>query len=85
MHITNSVAQGQNQTLFGELTIKDITREIKFDVNINPSKNTLTIVSGLSIDRVQYGIEFKSKTIEAGLDNFIYDNFDLKTQFVAVR
>lgn len=57
-----------------DMTIKDVTNSVKFDITIN--KNNAT--AALTIDRTKYGIKFKSKNFFEGLgDNVIYDDFDL--------
>lgn len=67
------------QTLMGELTIKDKSVEKRIDVNVMANTDrSLALKFGTSIDRIQFGIEYKSKTIDALLDEFIYDQFDIK-------
>lgn len=57
-----------------DLTIKDITNPIKFDITVGQENAT----AALKIDRTKYGIKFKSKNFFEGLgDNVIYDDFDL--------
>lgn len=57
-----------------DMTIKDITNSIKFDITVNKNNATAALV----IDRTKYGIKFKSKNFFEGLgDNVIYDDFDL--------
>ena len=57
-----------------DLTIKDVTSPVKFDITVG--KNTAT--TAMKIDRTKYGIKYKSKNFFEGLgDNVIYDEFDL--------
>ncbi len=77
--IVGAEGAGGNQTLMCELTIKDKTIEKRIDVVVVDNGNReLSIKFATSIDRTKFGIEYKSKSIDALLDNFIYDQFDLK-------
>ena len=80
-----SKGESNNQVLVGELTIKDVSVLKKFDVQINTMKGAMEIVSNISIDRTKFGIEYKSKKLDALADKFIYDNFDLKFSIIAAK
>ena len=67
-------------TVTADLTIKGITKPVKFDLKVN--KNTATTT--FKVDRTKYGIEYNSGSIFDGLgDRVINDNFELtvKLQF----
>lgn len=66
----------------GALTIKGITKPIRFDAQITGRTNS-TVVSRatLKIDRTQYGIVYKSSALGEAT---IYDVFDLNIKLVAV-
>ncbi|MBL4710379.1 MAG: sodium-translocating pyrophosphatase [Flavobacteriales bacterium] len=85
--ITRSVKSGTaTQTLMGEMTIKGHTEMFKFDLETSlQDENSFKITSFFSIDRTKYGLEYKSRKIDALLDNFIYDQFDLKFSLLAKR
>lgn len=83
--ITGSERAGVNQTLYGEMTVKGISKELRLEAQIEPKNGALMITSAFSLDRTEFGIEYKSKRIDALLDNFIYDNFDVKVSLLASR
>jgi len=62
-----------------DLTIKNITKPVTFDLTVN--KNSAT--STFKVDRTKYGIEYNSGSIFDGLgDKAIYDDFDLSVNLV---
>lgn len=84
LHIVGSQMDGNSYIVFSEITIKDKTFEKKFNVDLKQTDgDNLEISFATSIDRVKYGMEYKSKTIDALLDKFIYDEFDIKGNLVA--
>lgn len=61
-------------TVTADLTIKNITKPVTFDLKVGKDNATTTF----KVDRTKYGIEYKSGSIFDGLgDNAIYDEFDL--------
>jgi len=67
-------------TVTADLTIKNITKPVTFDLTVG--KNSAT--TAFKVDRTKYGIEYKSSSIFSDLgDKAIYDEFDLtvKLQF----
>lgn len=57
-----------------DMTIKGITKEVNFDLAFN--KKTAT--TKFMVDRTQYGIKYKSKSVFSDLgDKFVDDNFEL--------
>ncbi len=58
----------------GDLTIKDITKPVVFDVSVYGSKATATV----KVDRTNYDIKYNSGNFFENLgDKTIYDEFDL--------
>ncbi len=61
-------------TVYADLTIKDKTNEVVFDIVVKDQTATAEVV----IDRTKYGIEYNSGSIFDGLgDKAIYDDFTL--------
>lgn len=86
IHIASGIMEDDGtQVLVGELTIKDVTEVIKFDVKAMPTEEGFLLSSAFSIDRTKFGIKYKSKTFDAVLDKFIYDDFDLKFELKGFR
>lgn len=57
-----------------DLTIKDITSPVKFDLTVKGN----TATTAFNVDRTKYGIKFKSKNFFENLgDNVINDDFEL--------
>ena len=69
----------------GNLTIKNITKEITFEADIAVKGNTVTLTSKtFQIDRAHYNIKYKSQSFFNDLaDKFINDEFDLQVTIVA--
>jgi polyisoprenoid-binding protein YceI len=76
---------GLEQQTVGELTIKGITKELPVLIGMSPTENGLQISSSVKVDRTEYGIKYKSKKFDSLLDNFIYDEFEVKTKLLAVK
>ena len=75
LNITKAKSTGKNSyELVGDLTIKGITKSVKFDASIYGKKAT----ANLKIDRTDFDIKYGSGSFFDGLkDNMIYDEFDL--------
>lgn len=73
--ITKVKASGKNAyEVTGDLTIKEKTHPVTFDLSIYGNKAT----GALKVDRTKYGIEFNSGNFFQNLgDKVIYDEFDL--------
>ncbi|WP_298288684.1 YceI family protein [uncultured Lutibacter sp.] len=71
----------------GEMTIKGITKEIKFPATISNSDETITITSEtFQINRAEFNVKYKSKTFFNDLkDKFVNDEFDLQVTIVAKK
>jgi polyisoprenoid-binding protein YceI len=71
-------------TIEGNLTMKDITKKISFGASVNFLKGKLTATSlPFTIDRTQWGVNYQSKSIVAGLkDQYIFDEISLTVDLV---
>ena len=72
---TNIKSTGKNSYLVtGNMTIKDKTNEVKFNISVYGNKATVS----LKIDRTKYGVRYGSASFFNNLkDKTIYDDFDL--------
>ena len=62
-------------TITADLTIKDITNSIVFDIKVNETNANATFV----VDRTKFNIKYGSSSFFDSLgDKAIYDNFELK-------
>ena len=77
--LTGIKDNGENVTVSGNLTIKDITQNIEFPATVSFSENTMVLKSEqFSIDRTQWDINFMSKSVFDNLkDKFINDQIEL--------
>jgi len=69
----------------GNLTIKNITKEITFEANVEVEGNTVTLTSKtFQVNRAEYNIKYKSQSFFNDLkEKFINDEFDLQVTIVA--
>jgi hypothetical protein len=68
----------------GNLTIKDITHAIGFDVAINVNGDILTATGLVVVDRTKYGMKFRSGNFFQNLgDTLIYNDFELNVNITA--
>jgi polyisoprenoid-binding protein YceI len=76
-----------SHAITGNLTMKGITKSITFNALLNQTENSLTAESNMFfIDRLEWNIQFKSKTISAKFkDDFINDEMGIKLKVVAVE
>jgi len=84
--VTKAVWQGgNNYKVTGNMTIKDVTKEAKFNAVVVVTGNELKVeVKDLVIDRSEYGIKYGSGSFFDNLgDKTIYDNFTLNLTIVA--
>jgi len=74
---------GSGYNITGNMTIKGITKAIKFQAKMATSGDHVTANARINVDRTKYGIKYKSKNMFEGLgDNFIYDDFSLSINIV---
>jgi len=71
----------------GNLTIKDVTKEITFEAAVVVKGNTVTLTSGtFQVNRADYNIKYKSQSFFNDLkEKFINDEFDLQVTIVAKK
>lgn len=82
------VKHNEGKTLVtGDLTIKDITKEITFEATTVVANNMVTFTSEtIKVNRADYNIKYKSKSFFDDLkDKFIDDVFDLQVTIVAEK
>ena len=71
---TVKLKSGSIYTVTADLTIKNVTKPVTFDLTVNKNSATTTF----KVDRTKYGIEYGSGSIFDGLgDKAIYDEFTL--------
>jgi len=86
IQLMGSSGEGRIQTVYGVLTIKGISKEIRFELEVFPRTQNVMIKSAFSIDRTDFGIKYKSKKFDSDLlDNFIYDDFMVEFKLLASR
>lgn len=75
-----------NALVYGNLDIKGLIREIGFRANIQKDTSGLNLISQkFSINRTEWGIHFRSKSIFSGLkDRFIDDEIELEIRMFSV-
>ena len=71
--------------VYGNLTMRDVTKEVGFKANISISDGVVKVASPeFSIDRTLWGIQYMSKTVFDDLkDKFIDDNIQLSISLKA--
>lgn len=84
--ITKVVSRGETGAyrVTGNLTIKNITKEVKFNLDLDQKRGMLNGTTDLKIDRSEFGVKYGSGSFFDNLgDKTIYDEFDLEIHFVA--
>jgi Uncharacterized conserved protein len=79
--ITKVVPRGTDGSykLIGNLTIKDITKEVKFTANIKEANGQRVANAKTTIDRSDFNVKYGSGSFFGNLgDKTIYDEFDLE-------
>lgn len=73
-----------NYKIVGNLTIKGITKEVKFQANVKEANGSVNASGKIVVDRSEYDIRYGSGSFFDGLgDKTIYDEFDLQVSLVA--
>ncbi|MCE2822243.1 MAG: YceI family protein [Saprospiraceae bacterium] len=73
-----------NYKIVGNLTIKGITKEVKFQANVKEANGSVNATGKITVDRSEYDIRYGSGSFFDGLgDKTIYDEFDLQISLVA--
>lgn len=87
--ITSSDNRDNTYSIYGNLTMKNITKPIKFIANIDFSKdlNVMKMTTeNFEIDRTKWNIEYMSKSVFDDLkERFIYDEIGLQVSLKASR
>lgn len=80
----NAGGNGDNYLVTGDLTIKGITNEITFPVNVETNGSLLTANGTAKLDRTKWDVKYGSGSFFKGLgDNMIYDDFEIEFDLVA--
>ncbi|MBY5959359.1 YceI family protein [Membranicola marinus] len=67
----------------GQLTIKKITKPIKFEAQVDHKNGVMTATADIQIDRSEYNVRYGSGSFFDNLgDKTIYDEFDIKVKLV---
>jgi len=84
---TNRIDMDGKTEVTGNLTIKNITKEITFVANVEVVGNTVTLTSKtFKVNRAGYNIKYKSQSFFNDLkEKFIEDEFDLQVTIVATK
>ncbi|MEQ8556440.1 MAG: YceI family protein [Cyclobacteriaceae bacterium] len=85
--ITEVVNQGpKGYNITGDITIKGITKEIKFVAKINDTAKQANATAEIVLDRSEFNVRFGSGSFFDGLgDKMIYDNFTLGIDLVVKK
>lgn len=85
LKITKAVWQGENNyKVTGDITIKGVTKEIKFPATITEENGKITANSTIVVDRSEFDIRYGSGSFFDNLgDKTIYDDFTLEVSLVA--
>ena len=85
--ITKAVPQGSDMyKLEGDITIKGITKSIKFPVSVSNEGENLNASAEITIDRSEFDVRYGSGSFFDDLgDKVIYDNFTLNVNLVASK
>ena len=86
--ITKAIPQDTkgNYKILGNLTIKGITKEVKFFANAAEANGVLNASGKITIDRSEFNMRYGSGSFFDGLgDKTIYDEFDLQVSLVAKK
>lgn len=68
----------ENYEIAGKLTIRGVSREIKFPAVVTIDSKKATAKAKITINRTDFGIKYGSKSFFENLgDKFIYDDFEL--------
>lgn len=86
--ITGSTANATDtttHTIKGNLTIKDVTKNIEFPANVTIDGDNLTAVAGFMINRNDWGVTYGSGLAGAIGDNIIGDNIVYNVSLKATK
>lgn len=85
--ITGVTKEGEVTNIEGNLTLKGVTKNIKFPAVVNISENEVTInSSAFKINRVLWNVNYNSKNVFENLgDKYIDDDIELKVNVKATK
>lgn len=86
--ITKAIPQDTkgNYKIIGNLTIKGITKEVKFFANAAEANGMINASGKITIDRSEFNMRYGSGSFFDGLgDKTIYDEFDLQVSLVGKK
>ncbi|RKS25522.1 polyisoprenoid-binding protein YceI [Flavobacterium endophyticum] len=85
--ITKAVTENGKTSVEGNLTMKGITKNVKFPATVTVNGNTVTVVSDLfTINRTLWNVNYGSKSVFDNLgDKFINDDIELKVSVTAKK
>jgi len=85
--VTSAIPQGTGlYKIVGNLTIKGITKEIKFPATVTTEGNKTTANANITVDRSEFNVRYGSSSFFEGLgDKVIYDDFTLAVTLVASK
>lgn len=78
-------AEGNNYNINGNLTIKDVTRNISFPATININKEKITAKGAFTIDRTEFKLKYAKGKLFKGIgDDIIHKNIDFTIDLTAI-
>jgi len=86
--ITKVVSRGKagDYKVTGNLTIKETTKEIRFNANVDNSTGVPVATADITIDRSDFNVKYGSGSFFENLgDKTIYDEFDLGLKLVGSK
>ncbi len=86
--MTKVISRGKpgEYKITGNLTIKEKTKEIKFDANLKEEGGKVTATADVRIDRSDFDVRYGSGSFFDNLgDKTIYDEFDLSIKLLAKK
>ncbi len=85
--ITKAVTENGKTTVEGNLTMKGITKNVKFPATVTVNGDTVTLVSDpFTINRTLWNVNYGSKSVFDNLgDKFINDDIELKVSITAKK
>lgn len=85
--ITKIAGQGEQVTITGDLTIRDVKKSISFPVVVKRTNNEVSAsAKGIKINRTEYGVKYRSGSFFSGLgDRAISDEFTIDIELVATK
>lgn len=86
--MTQVISRGKpgDYKITGDLTIKETTKEIKFNATVEEGSDKLVAKTAIEIDRSEFKVRYGSGSFFDGLgDKTIYDEFELEIELVASK